>query len=121
MFIAESAVRLAIYRGGERTGHAVVWGVVNDVTLSADERIQRIWGQWFPHLVMLVWLPLGVGFAELTLARMATSHEVSQLLNLYFYLHVLQGIGAAIAVPVFVARMTKRIREGKRGFAAEET
>ena len=118
MFIAESAVRLGIYRGGERAGHSVAWGVVRGVTLSPAERTHRLWVNWFPHLIMLVTVPLAVGFAQLTLAKTAPDLGASQLLTLYGYLQLLSGLGAALGVPLVMVRASKRIRAGKLGFVS---
>ena len=119
MFIAESAVRLSIYRGGERAGHSVAWGVVRGITLSCAERTHRIWAVWFPHLIMLVMLPTAVGFGELTLAMTAQDPVTSRLLYLYGYLLLLSGLGAAIGVPLLIIGTSKRIRADRLGFVSE--
>jgi hypothetical protein len=119
MFIAESAVRLRIYRGGERTGHSVAWGVARGIELCEEERIHRVWANWFPHLIQLVWLPLGVAFAEFTFAQMSTSVQASRLLYLFGYLLTLQAVAALILSPLYIIRMTRRIRDGKLGFVSE--
>lgn len=119
MFIAESAVRLGIYRGGEKAGHSVAWGVVRGVAISPAERAQRVWVNWFPHLIMLVTLPLAVGFGQLALAKTAPDVSVTQLLYLYGYLQILSGLGAVVGVPLVMIRASKRIRAGQLGFMSE--
>lgn len=118
IFIAEFAVRLGIYRGGERAGHSVAWGVVRGITLSRAERAQRIWTVWFPHLVMLVMLPTAVGFGELTLAVTAPDEVTRRLLYLYGYLQLLSGLGAAIGVPLLIAGVSRRIGADQVGFVS---
>jgi len=121
MFIAEFGVRLGIYRGGERIGHSVAWGVVRGITLPRAERAHRIWTVWFPHLIMLVMLPTAVGFGELTLAMTAPDASASRLLYLYGYLQLLSGLGAAIGVPLLIARVNRRIQADQLGFVFDGT
>jgi len=69
---------------------------------------------------MLVTLPLAVGLGQLTLAKITQDVDAERLLYLYGYIQLLSALGAAVAVPLYLTRMTRRIRAGQLGFVSEE-